>query len=580
MTGIITLTVAGTDTGPFDIYSDADGYVIPFGTNITKSVLIAGWATDAIPLGTVSIRVQSVSANCSNYVDISAIFVDPNLTLVYNDYSAMEFPEDLAFWNEYFGIDGSPEAFTAYQVVGESVILSSPGGITLQSNQFVQFPGDPNATNLLEVLDPSGLVVSIEEEVFSNPIDGVFCQALTKVIFSGVVTIGQAAFYNCTSLVTTDFSSLITASEAVFNGCISLLGFDAPLATDFGNYCFYECESIITVTAPNLITAGDSCFSYTILSTYYDFPLLTTVGDNCFFMFYDTELVTINLPLATSIGDYCFYNCFEATTIYIPLVTVLGNGVFSGCSLLAEISCVNVVTIGDSVFSGTNLTEVILNSLTSMGTSCFGISSLVTISLPLITDVPQYSFQCPGTSVNLPLVTSIGKSSCTFKEVLTLSLPNLITAGELAFTNCKLMTTLNTPLLETLGNNAFAQCYELATLSLPSLTSIGTFLFYTNFAVPGFAKLTSIDFPLLAHLPAGTFWSGAPYTGGNELTYLNIPVCTSIGTSPSTLDQVFNFSGKTTTVIIDPVLRTNNVGALDAHLQYLVDNNTVTLIDA
>ena len=105
MTGIITLTVAGTDTGPFDIYSDADGYVIPFGTNITKSVLIAGWATDAIPLGTVSIRVQSVSANCSNYVDISAIFVDPNLTLVYNDYSAMEFPEDLAFWNEYFGID-------------------------------------------------------------------------------------------------------------------------------------------------------------------------------------------------------------------------------------------------------------------------------------------------------------------------------------------------------------------------------------------------------------------------------------------------------------------------------------------
>lgn len=70
MTGIITLTAAGTDTGPFNLYSDVDGYVVPFETMIDKSLLLAGYPVNTIPGGTTIVRIKSINAFCSNYVDI------------------------------------------------------------------------------------------------------------------------------------------------------------------------------------------------------------------------------------------------------------------------------------------------------------------------------------------------------------------------------------------------------------------------------------------------------------------------------------------------------------------------------
>ena len=41
MTVLITLTLAGADTGPFDLYSDLDGYITPFETGVSKAALLA-----------------------------------------------------------------------------------------------------------------------------------------------------------------------------------------------------------------------------------------------------------------------------------------------------------------------------------------------------------------------------------------------------------------------------------------------------------------------------------------------------------------------------------------------------------
>jgi len=70
MTGIITLTSAGLDTGPFNIYSDVDGYVLPFENLIDKAVLLVGYPVDTIPSGTQTVRIQSINSNCTNYVEI------------------------------------------------------------------------------------------------------------------------------------------------------------------------------------------------------------------------------------------------------------------------------------------------------------------------------------------------------------------------------------------------------------------------------------------------------------------------------------------------------------------------------
>lgn len=70
MTVLITLTVAGADSGPFNLFSDATGYTSAFATGITKSALIAGYASSAAPNSTTIVRVQSIG-DCTNYIDIA-----------------------------------------------------------------------------------------------------------------------------------------------------------------------------------------------------------------------------------------------------------------------------------------------------------------------------------------------------------------------------------------------------------------------------------------------------------------------------------------------------------------------------
>ena len=66
----ITLTTAGADTGPFNLYSDVDGYISAFETGVSKASLLAGYTSSLVPNGTTTVRVMSASALCTNYIDI------------------------------------------------------------------------------------------------------------------------------------------------------------------------------------------------------------------------------------------------------------------------------------------------------------------------------------------------------------------------------------------------------------------------------------------------------------------------------------------------------------------------------
>jgi hypothetical protein len=69
MTVLITLTLAGADTGPFNIYSDSDGYTTPLVTGVAKSALLAGYSLAGVPNDATIIRVASIDA-CNNYIDM------------------------------------------------------------------------------------------------------------------------------------------------------------------------------------------------------------------------------------------------------------------------------------------------------------------------------------------------------------------------------------------------------------------------------------------------------------------------------------------------------------------------------
>lgn len=67
---LITLTAGGIDTGPFDLYTDVDGYTTPFANNIAKAILEAGYTSVVVPDGATIIRVQSDNIICSNFTDL------------------------------------------------------------------------------------------------------------------------------------------------------------------------------------------------------------------------------------------------------------------------------------------------------------------------------------------------------------------------------------------------------------------------------------------------------------------------------------------------------------------------------
>tara|TARA_R110000868_G_scaffold14426_1_gene67120 strand:- start:41411 stop:41689 length:279 start_codon:yes stop_codon:yes gene_type:complete len=70
MTALITLTSAGIDSGPFDLYSSVDGYVSAFESGVSKASLLAGYASSLVPDFTISIRIKSNGVLCTNYITI------------------------------------------------------------------------------------------------------------------------------------------------------------------------------------------------------------------------------------------------------------------------------------------------------------------------------------------------------------------------------------------------------------------------------------------------------------------------------------------------------------------------------
>lgn len=72
MTVLITLTTVGIDCSTFDIYSNVDGFLSAFETDIPKGSLLTGFSSANVPDGTTVIRIKAKGL-CSNYIDLQLI---------------------------------------------------------------------------------------------------------------------------------------------------------------------------------------------------------------------------------------------------------------------------------------------------------------------------------------------------------------------------------------------------------------------------------------------------------------------------------------------------------------------------
>jgi len=124
MTVFITLTTAGSDTGPFNLYSNLDGYISAFETGISKGDLLAGYSSSLVPDGTTIIRVQSVSTLCTNHVDVTLTTTTTTTTLnctctLYGGTADLS----LGATVEHIACGGSNRVLTTVYEPGQSISL-------------------------------------------------------------------------------------------------------------------------------------------------------------------------------------------------------------------------------------------------------------------------------------------------------------------------------------------------------------------------------------------------------------------------------------------------------------------------
>ena len=333
-----------------------------------------------------------------------------------------------------------------------------------------------------------------------------------------VTSIGDSAFYGCTSLTSIRIPNGVTSiGESAFDGCINLTSITIPNSvTSIGGDAFEGCTSLTSITIPNGVTkicasAFSGCTSLTSITIPNS---VTEIGSWAFYGC--TSLTSITIPDGvTSIGYRAFSGCTSLTSITIPnSVTSIGNWAFESCTSLTTID----VEIGNNNYTSVNgvlfnkdKTELICypagktdksynipDSVTSIGDWAFsGCTSLTSITIPnSVTEIGEHAFyNCTSlTNITIPdSVTEIGWSAFSGCTSLTnITIPDSVTSiGGDAFRGCTSLTNITIPdSVTSIGGDAFRGCTSLTSITIPnSVTEIGSWAFY------GCTSLTSITIP-------------------------------------------------------------------------------------
>ena len=281
-------------------------------------------------------------------------------------------------------------------VVGYKGTLSSTISL-MAGTKVIGISAFAYCSDITSVTIPSS-VTSIGDRAFYN------CTSLTSALTipSSVTSIGKEAFKGCTGLTSVTINSII--GRQMFADCSGLTSVTiGNSVTTIGDYAFNNCSGLTSVIIPNSVIsislgAFNGCIGLTSV-TFAAGSQLQSIDDEAFYFCFNLESITIPNSV-TSIGDAAFLNCNSFTNVTIPNnVTSIGYMAFAYCSGLTSIIIPNSVTsIGAAAFSScTGLTSVTIGSgVTSIGNSAFsGCSGLTSITIPnSVTSIGEEAFNC------------------------------------------------------------------------------------------------------------------------------------------------------------------------------------------
>ncbi len=114
---------------------------------------------------------------------------------------------------------------------------------------------------------------------------------------------------------------------------------DGKSVTSIGDEAFYNCTSLTSVTIPDSVTSiGMDAFSYCTSLTSVTIPdSVTSIGAWAFSEC--TSLTSVTIPdSVSSIGESAFSECTSLTSVTIPdSVTSIGVNAFKNCTSLKEV---------------------------------------------------------------------------------------------------------------------------------------------------------------------------------------------------------------------------------------------------
>ena len=356
------------------------------------------------------------------------------------------------------------------------------------------------------------------------------------MIERGVTSIGDFAFYGCSSLTSVTIPENVTSiGESAFYKCTGLTSIAIPDGVmSIGTNAFSECSNL-----KNVYIMDIAAWCRIAFGNYDATPMC--YAKNIYLN--GNKIVSVEVPQdVTAIKNYAFYGFKDLIRVTIPnSVTSIGREAFSGCNSLISVTIPNSVTsIGYRAFYGCgSLTDVYITDISAWCSIDFGDS----YATPMWCEGNFYLNGYKITSIEVPQdVTAINNYTFYgFKDLIRVTLPESVTSiGVDAFSYCRSLSEIVIPKKVTeIGYDAFYGCSSLTSVILPNgLTSI------SNYTFGGCTSLTSVTIP-----DSVTSIGGCAFEKCTGLTSAIIGSgVTSIGTG------AFNiWSGKLTSVHITDV---------------------------
>ena len=273
------------------------------------------------------------------------------------------------------------------------------------------------------------------------------CRDLTSIKGKGITSIGDSAFWNCSSLSSIEVSPVSAKFGAkVFEGCTALREFTIPEGTtEIGDDCFAGCATLSSLTLPASIkTIGERAFA------------------NC------TGLTSITLPEGLeTIEDEAFIGCTGLTEIVFPAsLKTMGNRIFKDCGNITK-ATLKGKALGEDVFVGNSK----LKDISYQGD---------------IKDFIEGSIRKKTLDYKIHFLDDSGN------EVDNLVVPSDVTEIKAdSFANCPYLTQISLPSsVTTIRDRAFKDCTGLTKVTIPSSV---TFIGQNCFA--GDANISEISLP-------------------------------------------------------------------------------------